>query len=52
MKNLTLEQLENQITNINTTRFLLERTHNGSESTINELDKILKELRDEKHSRS
>lgn len=51
MKTLTLEQLNNQIDAINATRFLLERTYNGSESTIKELESLLKELNDEKNTR-
>ena len=51
MENLTLEQLESQITAINVTRFLLERTYNGSESTILELDKVLKDLNKERDAR-
>ena len=51
MKDLTLEQLENQINSINATRFLLERTYNGSESTIKELDELLKQLNEERDTR-
>lgn len=51
MTNLTLEQLNNQIETINATRFLLERTYNGSESTLNELNELLKKLNEEKDSR-
>lgn len=52
MKTLTNEQLENQINSINATRFLLERTYNGSESTIKELDELLKQLNEERNTRS
>ena len=51
MKTLTLQQLESQIEAINTTRFLLERTYNASESTILEIEKVLKELNEERNSR-
>ena len=51
MQDLTLEQLENQINSINTTRFLLERTYNGSESTVKELDELLKQLNEERNTR-
>lgn len=51
MKDLTLEQLENQINSINATRFLLERSYNGSKSTIKELEVLLKELNKERDAR-
>jgi hypothetical protein len=51
MKDLTLEQLENQISLFNNTRFLLEREYNGSESTLLEIIKILKDLTNERDTR-
>ena len=51
MTTLTIEQIENQIEAINTTRFLLERTYNGSQSTIIELEKLFKLLNEERDSR-
>lgn len=51
MKSLSLEQLENQINAINATRFLLERTYNGSEATIKELNELLKRLNHERDTR-
>lgn len=51
MKDLTIEQLENQISLFNNTRFLLEREYNVSTSTLSEIIKIMKELTDERDSR-